>query len=106
MVFARKRYLDQLTASIGNGMIKVITGPRRSGKSYLLFTIFRDWLLRSGVQDDHILSLKLDQQSNARYRNLDEFVSFFKSQRKADGNPTYFLIDEIQLVAPKENPWV
>ena len=106
MVFARKRYLDQLTASIGNGMIKVITGPRRSGKSYLLFTIFRDWLLRSGVQDDHILSLKLDQQSNARYRDLDEFVSFFKAQRKADGKPTYFLIDEIQLVAPKENPWV
>ena len=106
MVFARKRYLDQLTASIGNGMIKVITGPRRSGKSYLLFTIFRDWLLRSGVQDDHILSLKLDQQSNARYRNLDEFVSFFKSQRKTDGKPTYFLIDEIQLVASKENPWV
>ena len=88
MVFARKRYLDQLTASIGNGMIKVITGPRRSGKSYLLFTIFRDWLLRSGVQDDHILPLKLDQQSNARYRDLDEFVSFFQSstqnRRKAN----------------------
>ena len=106
MEFNRKRYLDQLIASVGNGMIKVITGPRRSGKSYLLFTIFRDWLLRSGVPDDHILSLKLDQQSNARYRNLDEFIAFFKSQRKMDGKPTYLLIDEIQLVAAQENPWV
>ena len=101
MIFGRKRYLDQLTAFIGNGMIRVIAGPRRSGKSYLLFTISQDWLLRSGVQDDRILLLKLDQQSNACYRNLDEFVSFFKSQRKADGKPTYFLVDEIQLVTPK-----
>ena len=101
MVFGRKRYLDQLTAFIGNGMIRVIAGPRRSEKSYLLFTISQDWLLRSGVQDDRILLLKLDQQSNACYRNLDEFVSFFKSQCKADGTPTYFLVDEIQLVTPK-----
>ena len=69
-----------MISSIGNRMAKIITGPRRSGKSYLMFEIFSDWLLASGVSSSHIIQLRLDRFSNVKYRDLDEFVSFFKER--------------------------
>lgn len=106
MEFKRERYLKKLNSSIGNGMVKIITGPRRSGKSYLLFHIFKDHLLKSGVREDHIIELKLDHASNIKYRNLNEFTSYFKERRIDDDKTNFFLIDEIQLVEKKENPYV
>ncbi len=106
MRIGRQKYLDKMTSSIGNGMVKIITGPRRAGKSYLMFEIFTDWLLNSNVSPDHIIQLKLDRYTNVKYRDLDEFVTFFKERRINDGKTNYFLIDEIQLVSKKENPYV
>lgn len=105
-MFKRTKYLEKRISSIGNGRIKIITGPRRSGKSYLRFRIFKSHLLDLGVKEDHILSLKLDQKDSARYRSLDEFTSYFKKNRIKDGKTMFFLIDEIQLVEKKENPYV
>jgi uncharacterized protein len=106
MEFERNAYLEKMISSIGNGMVKVITGPRRSGKSYLLFKLFRNWLLKTGVDESHILQLKLDQISNMKFRSLTEFSSYFRNHRVDDGKTNYFLIDEIQLVQEMENPYV
>ncbi|MCD7768859.1 MAG: AAA family ATPase, partial [Oscillospiraceae bacterium] len=69
MVIQRKRYLDKLIAKKENGLIKVITGVRRCGKSFLLFELYRGWLLENGVREDHIIELALDEAATARYRN-------------------------------------
>ena len=106
MEIKRDAYLEKLTSSIGNGMVKIVTGPRRSGKSYLLFHLFEDYLRSQGVADNHIIEMKLDKKENARYRDLDELENYFNSRRTRDGKTQFFLIDEIQLVPAKENPWV
>ena len=106
MEIKRDTYLEKLTSSIGNGMVKIVTGPRRCGKSYLLFNLFEDYLRSSGVDDDHIIGIKLDKKENARYRDLDELDNYFNSRRTHDGKTQFFIIDEIQLVPAKENPWV
>ena len=61
MIFERKYYLTQLIHGIGNGMVKIVTGIRRCGKSFLLFNIFRDYLLQNGVPEDGVLTLGLKQ---------------------------------------------
>lgn len=90
-------------ASIGNGMIKIITRPRRCGKSFLLFHIFKDYLLSSGVKDDHIIELSLDGVNNIKYRNPIYLASYFKDRVK-DNAQYYFLIDEIQFCKSLDNP--
>lgn len=65
----RQRYLDKLINKKENGLIKVITGIRRCGKSYLLFEIYRQYLNSIGIDDDHIIALALDDDENIRYRN-------------------------------------
>lgn len=90
-------------ASIGNGMIKIITGPRRCGKSFLLFHIFKDWLLSSGVNDEHIIELSLDGVNNIKYRNPIYLATYFKDRVK-DNAQYYFLIDEIQFCKSVDNP--
>ncbi len=106
MNFERKKYLGKMIGSIGNNMVKIITGPRRAGKSFLMFNIFKGWLLENNVNEDHIIELKLDKQSDARYRDLDEFIRYFKERKIEDGKTNFFLIDEIQFVSEKENPYV
>ncbi len=106
MEIKRDLYLEKITSSIGNGMVKIITGPRRCGKSYLLFNLFKKWLIDSNVQEDHIICLKLDLMVNAKYRNLENFTQYFRSKKIDDGETNYFLIDEIQLVEKIENPYV
>lgn len=103
MYISRDSYLDKLKASIGNGMIKIITGPRRCGKSFLLFHIFKDCLLSSRVKDDHIIELSLDDVNNIKYRNPIYLASYFKDRIK-DNAQYYFLIDEIQFCKSLDNP--
>ena len=106
MQYARKQYLDQLIQKKDSGRIKVITGLRRSGKSYLLFTLYRQYLLDSGVGEDRIIGLALDEIDNAKYRNPFELNKVVK-ERITDKNKRYYVfIDEIQFVTEIQNPYV
>ena len=69
MEYERRQYLDELIKKKDNGRVKVITGLRRCGKSYLLFKLFYDRLIESGVAEDQIITIALDEIDNARYRN-------------------------------------
>lgn len=93
----RKIYLDRLISRIGNGMIKVVTGVRRSGKSYLLFNIFSDYLKLRGTDDSHIIAIKLDDWENHALCDPDSLYSYVKS-RIVDNKEYFLLLDEIQLV--------
>ena len=106
MQFARKQYLDQLIRKKDNGRIKIITGLRRSGKSYLLFTLYHQYLLDSGVQEDQIIGLALDEIDNAKYRNPFELNQFIKEQIRNRDKRYYVFIDEIQFVTAVPNPYV
>ncbi len=68
MLIERKRYLEKLIAKRENGLVKVITGLRRCGKSVLLFEIYQNWLIEDGISEDHIIELALDDLAGARYR--------------------------------------
>ena len=106
MQYARKQYMDQLIRKRDNGRVKVITGLRRSGKSYLLFTLYRKYLLDSGIGEDQIVGLALDEIDNAKYRNPFELDKAVR-ERMPDKNKRYYvIIDEIQFVAEVQNPYV
>lgn len=83
-------------------MIKIITGVRRSGKSYLLFNLFSDWLKQNGVSDDHIIKIDLENRRNRTLRNPDTLLQHIDSRMK-DDKMYYILIDEIQLVSEFED---
>ena len=106
MQYARRQYMDQLIRKKDNGRVKVITGLRRSGKSYLLFTLFRQYLLDTGVGPDQIIGLALDEIDNIRYRNPFELNRFVKERVKDQDRRYYVLIDEIQFVRDVQNPYV
>ncbi len=93
----RDLYLDKLISRKENSLIKVITGIRRCGKSFLLDPLFRNHLLESGVKDDHIIKLELDKEENRQYRDAYELNKFIKSRVK-DNDMYYILLDEIQMV--------
>ena len=93
----RKQYLDELLSARGNQLIKVITGIRRCGKSYLLDPIFKQYLIRDGVKEDHIIKLDLDFIENIQYRDPIELYNYVMSKVK-DQSVYYILLDEIQLV--------
>ena len=106
MVINRDRYLQKLISRRGNGLIKVITGVRRCGKSFLLFKLFREWLIAEGVAESRIIELALDELSSARYRNPLELDAYIR-ERVKDGNQTYYIfIDEIQMAASIRNPYI
>lgn len=104
MYITRDSYLEQLKKTIDNGMIKIITGPRRCGKSFLLFHIFKDYLLSIGVSSDHIIELSLDDDRNIIYRNPMNLSSYFKKRVSDVSAKYYFLIDEIQMCEKVKNP--
>ena len=106
MQYARKQYLEQLIRKKDNGRIKIITGLRRSGKSYLLFTLYRRYLLDSGVSEDQIVELALDEIDNAKYRNPFELNKFVKEQTTDKDKRYYVFLDEIQFVSEIQNPYV
>lgn len=101
----RKQYLDKLIRKKENGLIKIITGIRRSGKSYLLFNIYYDYLKSQGIDDAHIICLALDEKKNAKYRNpiyLDEYIQ----KQIKDEKKHYIFLDEIQKVKSVKNPYL
>lgn len=98
MIFERKYYLTQLIHGIGNGMVKIVTGIRRCGKSFLLFNIFRDYLLQNGVTEDHIIGLSLDDFRNSKLRNPQNLLDYIDAHYHNDGKTNYIILDEIQLV--------
>ena len=104
--YSRKQYMDQLIRKKDNGRIKIITGLRRTGKSYLLFNLFRRYLLESGVGEDQIVGLALDEIDNAKYRNPFELNKTVKERMPDRKKRYYVFIDEIQFVTEVENPYV
>lgn len=102
MEIKRDHYLNKLIRHKKNGMVKIITGVRRSGKSYLLSKLFREHLLQSGVQDDHIIFLALDDYGNKSLRSPDALYRFVKD-RITDEADYYILLDEIQLAEDFES---
>ena len=98
MVIHRHRYIDQLSRSKGNGLIKIITGLRRSGKSFLLKKLFRRHLLEEGVQEDHILVIDLENRKNKAFKDPDYLLDWVV-QQMADNDTYYIIIDEVQEVA-------
>lgn len=97
MIIPRPKYLDQLIAAKGNRMIKIITGIRRCGKSFLLFELFHEYLNSIGVDDDHIIEIALDDRANAEYRDPDKILSYIKG-RITDRDSYYVLLDEVQMI--------
>lgn len=97
MIIKRDYYLRQLIQGQKNGLIKIITGIRRCGKSFLLSRIFGTWLLENGVSDSHIIHIPLDDKKNASMRDPNEFLRYV-DESVADDNWYYLLIDEIQLM--------
>ena len=98
MIFERKKYLDELIAGRGNGLVKIITGVRRCGKSFLLFDIWHNWLLEHGVTDSHIIEIQLDDFRNRRLRKPDTLLDYIDSKVMDDGKPYYIVLDEVPLV--------
>ena len=97
MNIQRDFYLNQLIAGRENGLIKIITGIRRCGKSFLLFNLFHEWLNAHGVNDDHIIEVALDDRSNKVLRDPDALLNYVKKQI-TDKSLYYILLDEIQIV--------
>lgn len=102
MEINRDIYLQKLINRMHNGMIKVITGIRRSGKSYLLFTIFRNYLKSQGVADDNIIAIELDMFENEKYRDPHTLLEYTKS-RITDEGDYYIFLDEVQLLPSFES---
>lgn len=102
----RKKYLERLVSKKKNGLVKVITGIRRCGKSYLLFNIYKNYLKSIGVEDECIICLALDDDENIQYRNPIELGKYIRSLT-VDENKTYYVfLDEIQKVVTIQNPYI
>ena len=97
MKVARETYLAELKARMHNGLVKILTGIRRSGKSYLLSVLFRDYLREIGVDDRHVIEVPLDRDEFEAYRNAISLGEYVRSKLPNDGGWTYVFIDEIQL---------
>ena len=94
--------MKELIDRIDNGLIKIITGIRRCGKSYLLNTIFKNYLIEQGTDEEHIIQLSLDENKNKKYLNPDALDEYIRSLIK-DKNKYYILLDEIQEVKDFES---
>ena len=102
MNIKRDYYLNQLIAGKHNGLIKIVTGLRRTGKSYLLFHLFYDYLKEQGTPDDHIIKVDLEDRRNASLRNPDALLAHIDSKMLND-NMYYILLDEVQHVQDFED---
>ena len=97
MDIKRDKYLNDLINRMHNGMIKVVTGIRRCGKSYLLFNIFKNYLLEHGVASSHIITIELDQRKNKKYRDPDTILDYIESLIE-DDEQYYIMLDEVQML--------
>lgn len=104
MRIERKRNLQRLIDCRKNGQIKIITGIRRCGKSYLLGVLYRDYLLREGVAPERIITLELDNDINAQYRNPLKLGAYLRQMVSDTTKEYYILLDEIQMVETIDNP--
>ena len=97
MIIERNEYLDRLLSKRWNGKVKIITGIRRSGKSFLLSTLFRNRMMEEGAEADDFIIIDLDRKSNIRYRNPNVLYDYIIERTKNSARKFYVLIDEIQL---------
>lgn len=102
MIIERNKYLSRLLDSRLNGLVKIVTGIRRSGKSFLLFNIFKQRLLNEGVDAGHIIEMQFDNFANKRYRVPEVFYNYVKERIK-DGRVYYIILDEVQLLGDFED---
>lgn len=98
MIITRQKYLDMLVAGQGNGLVKIVTGGRRCGKSFLLFQIFHQYLLQHGVDEGHLIEVSLDDRRNRKLCDPDALLDYLDSRIKNDGKTNFIFLDEIQLV--------
>ena len=105
MEIKRDLYLKKVISYMWDGQVKVITGIRRCGKSYLLRTIFRNYLLEQGVAEDRILSYELDTAKDIRYRNPLELAKDVREQVEGKSDKFYLFVDEIQMSDKVPNPY-
>ncbi len=106
MIIKRDRYLQKLIAKKDNGLIKIITGIRRCGKSFLLFNLYHEYLNSVGIDDGHIIEIALDEAMNARYRNPMELDAYIRNRIKDSSQRYYIFIDEIQMTVSIPNPYI
>lgn len=97
MIFNRKEYIDKLVSADGNGMIKIVTGIRRCGKSFLLFTLFKQHLIEEGVEANHIIEVNLEDRRNRELRDPDVLLKHIDGLM-TDKEKYYILLDEVQMV--------
>ena len=102
MVINRDIYLSRLIKRKNNGLIKIITGVRRCGKSYLLFNLFYDHLIGSGVSEDNIIAIPLDDDDYAQYCDPHRLYEYIKARIKDSKQNYYVFIDEAQYAISKE----
>ena len=98
MIITRQKYLEMLVAGQGNGLVKIVTGGRRCGKSFLLFQIFHRYLLQHGVDEGHLIEVSLDDRRNRKLCDPDALLDYLDSRIKSDGKTNFIFLDEIQLV--------
>ena len=106
MKIERNRYLQKLINSRKNGQVKIITGVRRCGKSYLLSVLYRDYLLQEDVLPEQIITVELDNDINVRYRNPLELGAYLREKVANTEMDYYILLDEIQMVESIKNPYM
>lgn len=102
VIINRSKYLNELISLQGNGLIKVITGMRRCGKSYLLFELFNQYLLNTGVDSSHIIKVDLEDFKNREMRNPEVLYSYVENNLRDEGK-YYILLDEIQMLSDFED---
>ena len=102
MEIKRDYYLNKLISHKHNGFIKIISGIRRCGKSYMLFELFKNHLLETGTKNDHIICIQLDTREQEKYRNPDECIKYVKEQM-LDKDMYYLLLDEVQMMEDFES---
>jgi len=106
VLIQRQQYLDKLIKKKNNGRVKIVTGLRRCGKSFLLFELYAKYLRDSGVGEDQIIGLALDELPNARYRNPMELDKVIRERICDPEKQYYVMIDEIQFVSEIPNPYL
>ncbi len=102
MEIKRDIYLNKLISKKHNGLIKVVTGIRRCGKSYLLFNLFKDYLLAEGTDEQHVIEIAFDSFENKRFRDPDVLYPYLKEQIN-DDKMYYILLDEVQFLGEFES---
>lgn len=106
MIIKRERYLNKLIARKENGYIKILTGIRRCGKSFLLSTLYKEYLLSNGIYESQIIEIQLDEIQNIKFRNPFELDTYIRKTVEQSDKMHYIFIDEIQLVEKIDNPYL